>query len=239
MLSTRVSYSLKPRTSLPENGAPAGPDSDRARNKLWENCSNRFYKQDQNLLETWKGDADGILIFTGLFSATVAAFTIESYKLLQQDSGDVTVALLLQISQQLSANGSSPMPAVDIPSFHPSSASVRVNIFWFLSLCLSITCALSVTLMQQWARRYAQAAHGRYDNAFMRTLIRGYLFDGVTKFRLSNVVEVIPLLLHISVFLFFTGLVQFMFAIHHVVAFVILIFVLCAAVIYLAITILP
>jgi hypothetical protein len=38
---------------------------------------------------------------TGLFSAIVGAFIIEFYKKLSSDSGDQTVALLQQISQQL------------------------------------------------------------------------------------------------------------------------------------------
>ncbi len=77
-------------------------------------------KQDTQVTESWKGDTDGILVFvsscavplvhihrlkhvlkTGLFSATVAAFIIESYKTLSPDSGDTANALLAQISVQL------------------------------------------------------------------------------------------------------------------------------------------
>ncbi|KAI0261613.1 hypothetical protein BC834DRAFT_830014, partial [Gloeopeniophorella convolvens] len=58
---------------------------------------------DQSLVENWKGDMDGILIFTGLFSATVSAFAIESYRGLQQDPTELTAQLLLHISRQLSS----------------------------------------------------------------------------------------------------------------------------------------
>ncbi|KIM79054.1 hypothetical protein PILCRDRAFT_74813, partial [Piloderma croceum F 1598] len=51
---------------------------------------------DKGLLESWKSDMDGIVIFACLFSANVTAF-IESYKNLTPDSGDITVALLMQI----------------------------------------------------------------------------------------------------------------------------------------------
>ncbi|KAJ6527156.1 hypothetical protein B0H19DRAFT_899754, partial [Mycena capillaripes] len=65
-------------------------------------------KYDKALVESWKSDMDGLLIFAALFSAILTAFIIESYKTLNSDSGDQTVQLLVQISQQLAAsvNGS-------------------------------------------------------------------------------------------------------------------------------------
>jgi Family of unknown function (DUF6535) len=47
-------------------------------------------------------------------------------------------------------------------AFQPSTSAVRVNILWFLNLVLRLTCALLVTLMQQWVRRYLQASQHRY-----------------------------------------------------------------------------
>lgn len=79
------------------------------------------------------------------------------------DSGDMTVTLLAHISQQLSAasNGSH-VDALQLPkSFRPTMATLRVNAFWFLSLCLGLTCALSATLVQQWARNYLQIVERR------------------------------------------------------------------------------
>ena len=85
---------------------------------------------DKEQSESWKGNADGMLVFvrpqhysttlpcslpaddslrrvpppqTGLFSATVAAFVIEGYKNLKPDSGNTTVFVLAQISQQLAS----------------------------------------------------------------------------------------------------------------------------------------
>ncbi|KAJ7105638.1 hypothetical protein C8R44DRAFT_639037 [Mycena epipterygia] len=60
------------------------------------------------LLDIWHGILNEISQ-AGLFSASLTAFLIESYKTLNRDPGDITVHLLSQISQQLaaSANGSS------------------------------------------------------------------------------------------------------------------------------------
>jgi hypothetical protein len=153
---------------------------------------------------------------TGLFAATVAAFIIESYKRLSADSGAATVLLLNQISQQLSALSggaqiSSP-PLYSDSSFEPTVSTLRVNILWFLSLALSLICALSATLMQQWARRYLQLA-GAQTTLHKRARTRAYLFEGVQAFRLSQAVEAVPALLHVAVFLFFAGLVDFLFSI--------------------------
>ena len=66
-------------------------------------------------------------------------------------------------------------------SFTPTPSAVRVNILWFLSLILSLSCALSATLMQQWARRYQELAQRR--GAFHRRgRMRAYIYDGINRF---------------------------------------------------------
>ena len=159
---------------------------------------------------------------TGLFSATVATFIIESYKNLSPNSGDKTVTLLGQISQQLAG-----VPLESLPqnltnaSFKPINSAIRVNILWFLSLVLSLTSALSATLLQQWARRYLELTQHR-GAPHKRARIRAYVFDGVKGTSMYRAVEAMPLLLHISVFLFLAGLVDFLFPINDTVAFYIL-----------------
>ena len=100
---------------------------------------------------------------SGLFSASVTAFIIESYKQLSVDSGETTVALLLQISQQLAAasNGTHAIAASPPESFQPSLSTLRVNAFLFLSLFFGLACALAATLVQQWSRNYLQAIDRR------------------------------------------------------------------------------
>ncbi|KAH9173680.1 hypothetical protein EDB89DRAFT_2068466 [Lactarius sanguifluus] len=56
---------------------------------------------EDNAVEIWKVVADGVLIFAGLFSATVAVFIAISYPNLQQDPNIITQSLT-QISQQFS-----------------------------------------------------------------------------------------------------------------------------------------
>ncbi|KAJ7453760.1 hypothetical protein FB451DRAFT_1050045, partial [Mycena latifolia] len=80
--------------------------------KIWSVYVSEAEKYDKALVESWRSDMDGMLIFhislRGLFSASLTAFIIESYKTLNADSGDTNVLLLRQISGQLAAtaNGS-------------------------------------------------------------------------------------------------------------------------------------
>ena len=93
-----------------------------------------------------------VFLQSGLFSASLTAFLIESYKTLQESSGDLTVAAILQVSQQLAAlvNGTSFTVPASKP-FEPTSQSLVCNALWFISLLLSLTCALLATLVEQWA----------------------------------------------------------------------------------------
>ena len=182
------------------------------------------------------------MLKTGLFSATVAAFIIESYQNLSPDSGDTTNALLAQISQQLvNISHGAPLTIVTAQSnqpFKPTASAVRVNVLWFLSLVLSLSCALSATLMQQWARRYRELAQRR--GAFHRRgRMRAYIFDGISRFGMARAVATMPTLLHISVFLFFAGLVDFLFPIHATVAYTTLGCITFFALAYAILTILP
>ena len=89
---------------------------------------------------------------------------------------------------------------------------------WSLSLVISLNCALYATLMQQWARQYQELAQRR-GTPHLRARIRAFIFDGFRKFGfLARAVTPITTLLHISVFLFFAGLVEFLIPIHTTVA---------------------
>ncbi|KAI9449960.1 hypothetical protein BJY52DRAFT_209603, partial [Lactarius psammicola] len=106
------------------------------------------------------------------------------------------------------SNISSSLPATP-PTFNAPNSAVWVNALWFLSLVISLTCALLATLLQQWARRYLKVTQPRYS-PHKRARIRAFFFEGVDKLLLPWAVEVLPTLLHVSLFLFFTGLVVFL-----------------------------
>jgi Family of unknown function (DUF6535) len=162
------------------------------------------------------------------------------------DSAGNTVLLLTQISQQLDglANGdranipSSSSLQSTIANWKPPTSAVWVNVLWFLSLVISLFCALLATLQQRWARRYLWNTQPHLA-IHKRALIRSFFAEGVTRFHLAIAVEAIPALLHLSVFLFLAGLVISLFNIHHTVAYVILVSSVACVVVYAAITVMP
>ncbi|KAJ6449666.1 hypothetical protein C8R45DRAFT_883937 [Mycena sanguinolenta] len=195
-------------------------NEDDAASKLWAVYAAVAEKYDKRLVESWRSNMDGMLIFAGLFSASLTAFIIESYKTLVPDSGDATVVLLNQISQQLAAtaNGSSYHILPPAP-FTPPKTSLICNALWFISLGLSLTCALFATLLEQWARDFLHRADMR-SAPVTRVRIFSYLYYGMKRFGMHTVVNLIPLLMHTSLFLFFAGLVAFLVPINFSMALV-------------------
>ena len=93
-------------------------------------------------------------------------------------------------------------------------------------------------MLQQWARRYVRITQPRYSPA-KRARIRAFFSEGVDKLHLPWAVELLPVLLHLSLFLFFTGLLVYLRGIHHTVFSAVALWVgLCVAM-YAWITFLP
>ncbi|KAJ7873699.1 hypothetical protein B0H13DRAFT_2058248 [Mycena leptocephala] len=114
--------------------------------KIWSVYIAEAEKYDRALVNSWKGDMEGILIFAGLFSSILTAFIIESYKNLSPDRGQATNMLLEQISQRLAPNSNTTLFEVSSSStFIPAPISVICNGLWFLSLGLSLSSALVAT----------------------------------------------------------------------------------------------
>lgn len=65
------------------------------------------------------------------------------------------------------------------------------------------------------------------------------MFQGVLRFRLDTVANIVPLLLHASVFLFFTGLVKFLFQVNNALAYPLLACVVACVIVYVTLTLLP
>ena len=155
----------------------------------------------------------------GLFSAVLTAFIIDSKQNLKVNPQDEmvyylqqNVAILDQISRQISSIAPqisvSRNPAPPYTGFKLSASDIRVNVFWFMALIFSLLAALLATLVQQWVRDYM---HGfqRYSDPLKRARLRQYLHEGSKGWCMPIVAEAVPGLLHVSLFLFFVGLCDF------------------------------
>ena len=137
----------------------------------------------------------------------------------------------------INPNASSSLPTSP-PPFTPPNYAVWVNALWFLSLVISITCALLATLLQQWARRYLKVTQPRYS-PHKRARIRAFFAEGVDKFLLPWAVEALPTMLHLSLFLFFAGLAVFLWNVNLTIFGLVLSWIgLCTA-LYGCITFIP
>ena len=94
------------------------------------------------------------------------------------------------------------------------------------------------TLLQQSARRYIRVTQRRYS-PHKRARIRAFYADGRDELLAPMVVELLPALLHFSLFLFFSGLLIFLFDISHSAFYAVLWWVALAAALYTLITIIP
>ncbi|KAH9053307.1 hypothetical protein EDB87DRAFT_1690540 [Lactarius vividus] len=173
----------------------------------------RAEEEDKKMAENWTADAEGTLVFTGLFSAVVASFISVSIQDIRPNPQDISNFYLANIYQTIAnpnqSNISSFLPSSP-PPFSPPNYAVWVNALWFMSLVISLTCALLATLLQQWARKYLRVTQPRYSSSLKRARIRTFFSEGVDGCLLPWMVEALPTLLHVSLFLFFAGLVIFL-----------------------------
>ena len=135
------------------------------------------------------------------------------------------------------ANGDRLTPP-SLDSFKPQRYAIHVNILWFLSLVIALSCGLGATLVQQWVRRYLRLTQ-HSDTPVHRVRVRTFLYAGMNEFHVCLIVENISLLLHAAIFLFFAGLVEFLLNINDEVAHVVLAAICIFAAIYFTLTFLP
>ena len=126
------------------------------------------------------------------------------------------------------------------PPFSPPTYGVWVNSLWFLSLVINLTCAVLANLLQHWARKYLKVTQQRHTaSPPTRARSRAFYAEGVESFFLPWVFEALPAMLHLSVFLFFAGLVVFLWNFDPTIAKLILSWVGGCGVLYGYLTFIP
>lgn len=150
----------------------------------------------------------------------LTAFLIESYKNLQEDPQQVIIGVLWQISLQTNSytiapghlNSTTPFYSDGArDSFAPSIAAERVNVCWFASLILSLSTASFGILVKQWLREYLAVDNAKPEE---RLRIRHHRFLGLKSWKLFEIAAFLPLILQLSLALFFVGLCFFTASVH-------------------------
>ena len=134
---------------------------------------------------------------------------------LKPNSQDTSAFYLGNIYEVLAdpniTRASIPYPAAKPPPFSAPRYAVWVNSLWFLSLVMSVSCALWATSLNQWARRYISLTQPARCSPDKRARMRAFFASGVDNMHVPWAVEGLPLLLHLSLFLFFGGLAVYLF----------------------------
>jgi hypothetical protein len=160
---------------------------------------------------------------------------------IQADPQDTSNFYLASIHQALTSSNLSnvPLPSSPLP-FTPPTYGIWVNSLWFLSLVISMTCAVLANLLQQWARKYLKVTQPRSTASEpRRARYRAFYAEGVENFLLPWVFEALPAMLHLSVFLFFAGLVVFLWKFDPTISKLILSWVAGCVTLYGYITFIP
>lgn len=152
----------------------------------------------------------------GLFSAVVTTFIVESYKSLQPDLNDAIINLLSHIATRLdgpSMNSTSTVISPVAQSFSPTPSSIRVNIFWFTSLVLSLTTVLVGIIALQWLREHqSYSTNFKSQEKYALCIMRA---NGIDNWHVSTIFTYLPLFLQGALVLFLGGIIDFLHAIGH------------------------
>lgn len=187
---------------------------------------------DDSRCDAWKDEVDNLLIFVsisqyhpylvlthcpmqaGLFSAISTAFTLEAYTWLNPDPTTATVQILSIMAQQQLTNSSSSSNQEQLSSivsglqnFTPQAYTIRVNVFWFLSLSFSLTTAIVGILCKEWLREYQRDTNLPHMETFALSQMRR---EGLEMWHVPAILSTLSLFLQVSLVLFFIGLLDFL-----------------------------
>jgi len=174
----------------------------------------------------WRDLADTVLVFVcmdtpydvwlliwfqdGLFAAFLSAFLIFLIPQLQPNSTDVAMDVLIHISQQLS---NSTTPAFEPTAFQVSYNAAAVNMLFFLSLALVLIDAFLAMLIKGWLKEFDRAWR-KCTVAHLRAQERERRLQELRRWKLDELVALLPILIQGSLLLFCTGLLVLIFPFH-------------------------
>ena len=144
-----------------------------------------------------------------MFSAVLSAFLIESYKSLQPDTDTQIAAIVQTLASQMNPSTPQFINVASIPlasDFKAPLWAVRVNALWFASLIVSLAVASLGMLVQSWLREYLAE---EWISPQEKLRARQYRHPAMVRWKVFKIAAALPLLLQISLGLFFLGLCFF------------------------------
>jgi hypothetical protein len=145
----------------------------------------------------------------GLFAAFLSAFLIELLGRLEEDPNEITRDIL--IHQTLMMRNTSLGP-YEPSTFSPPGHIVAVNALFYASLTLMLLAAFIAMLIKNWVREFDRGLRGMSISE-QRAKTREFRYQGLVHWKLSGMVAILPILIQLSLLLFFIGLALFLFQI--------------------------
>ncbi|KAH7098182.1 hypothetical protein BKA62DRAFT_622995, partial [Auriculariales sp. MPI-PUGE-AT-0066] len=218
--------------SLSRVGAEAAEDA-----RVWHIYKKRATERSENRMKKLKATIDSLPVFAGLFSAVSTAFIIEGYKSLQPDYTEYMSKAFFAIHSQNAA------PSLD-KSFNPDAFEAPQlarwwNGLWLASLILSLFVALNAIVAQQWLEEFTSRITAPAESHRHWARRHRAFSTGLDKWKIDFFISSLPLLLHVSLLLFSTGLVLFFWQLDKIVAGVLMALAALATAFYLTTTIAP
>ncbi|KAF9026211.1 hypothetical protein BDZ89DRAFT_1161347 [Hymenopellis radicata] len=193
---------------------------------------------DTQKCEEWQDGLGALIVFASLFTIVVSIFCSHSYKFLLPDNTLMLSALfteMIQIQRAI-ADGT---PIEDVPradtTFTPMMSDVWVIALWYTSHALSLSVAIVAMLAKQWIRQYMILPSA---DARQRARTRHFRYMALQKWRVPEIIDFLPVLMHVAFSLFCVGLIIFLFTLHTGMAIVVTsvfaaLFVVCIVIILL------
>ncbi|KAF8918475.1 hypothetical protein CPB85DRAFT_1558305 [Mucidula mucida] len=194
---------------------------------------------DTQKCEEWQDGLGVLIVFASLFTMVVSIFCSQSFKYLRPDTNLMISALITEMVQinRAIADGTpiENVPRADITTFTPMQPDVWVIGMWYTSHALSLSVAVFAMLAKQWIRHYMILPSG---DARQRARTRHFRYMALQKWRVPEIIDFLPVLMHVAFTLFCVGLIVFLFTLHKGMAIVVTsvfaaLFVVCSVMVLL------
>ncbi|KAF9467419.1 hypothetical protein BDZ94DRAFT_1249333, partial [Collybia nuda] len=168
---------------------------------------------DEGMCKGWREQIDTLIVFAGLFSAAVTAFSIESYQWLSETPANALARL--QLRALLNATHDPMLEHWAPATFVVARSSIFINVLWFSSLTLALTTVVIGFLCKQWLYEYQ-----RYENFTTKEslLVHGLRYRGLQAWRVPTIIGTLPILLQAALVLFLVGLLVLLAPLQPIVA---------------------
>ncbi|CCL98821.1 uncharacterized protein FIBRA_00826 [Fibroporia radiculosa] len=234
--STQGKLSIETARAAPSSTEEPGTGeklSSKDASEGWSECAKQVWEHEAATVEKWKDEIANLLIFAGLFSAVLTTFIFPYFQSLQPQSPNTTTEIINLFSAQLTLLASQrevifPDPSILNSSMSsssngpPSIQSLAINGLWFAALGFSLGAASIAISVNQWLNY-----HMIRPASLSQQSVRIWYFRhrGLRKWRVPFIISILPILLQVSLILFFVGLVVLLWPFSTVIAGLVLVVV--------------